>query len=1675
MAIYFSVGFATDAGVLLAPTTEGTINRALSTTGVGQLQFTDSLNVNSIYSDAGKSLDITADNINLLGEVNLSSGIQLATANSQIKWSYDPDASEWVFQTLGTTPSNVRFKPSGGEVFLSTRLNISQGRNDEEALLVNYTGEGRRAVNIIGGDLDVGGGRGCITTSGEVHIHGIGTMNDTDTEELKLGWDNDNLTYRIATAKHGDTQLRPLEIKSTGLTVRGHGADDVPLRVVGTSSQTVNLLEARDNSGNISTVIDASGNMRIGSSNNNNGVSITGGNHPSIGLNSGFASAIRSITFGFPGAVRASIEHREHNEYFSFKYGSAHGIILKTDSGNVGLGTTTPQSRLHVFNSSPTTPAAILQGAASQTANLLEAQDNAGNVRARITASGRFSNNTGVEGTEAFGDGAYAGNYHSTALGNGATANALRAIAIGRGVTANQNNAVVIGGTSSTGEFGVSIGATRTGGAESINLGRQSAAGNFTVAIGSQTESWGQFNVALGYGSTTVGNNQFVSGSNAAPINNVYFGKGVTNAEPSSYTINGTGGNGENVVGGSVYLAPGRSTGSADPASVVIQSTTAGSSGSTAQTLVDTLTVRDNKVGIGTSEPESLLHVAGNARAGSLSLHNTLTFRDTNSPAIFVTGEDNGNLQQFVFRTDDGTDFLSLRANNTFAELRTEGRFYITNTLGVGGDAGFIARGRNGNLDHPGFLALQRDGEDAGGPVRPGHTLGVIRFQGNNGEEFVTSASILAHSQEPSNWTTSARGTYLALSTTAVGDTTLAERMRIAADGSVGVNTDAPQSQLHVQAKDATTKGLVLQGSAAQTENLLEVQDSTGNVLSSVASNGFLGIGMAADNALSVAGGVNIHGEINGEVNKPGILIGKVPSDGSQNPASQYGLTGGDAFIRINHGNPSGGHPSLVLGMNRTDKAAVIAATSFSSTLRFGVKDSGGNPVSNALYISSGGWIGARTLDPQAHLHIVNVSNQRGIVNSIFQGSSSQEVDITQWRRGNNVLSGVDSSGDFYGSAIHGFDGFGEDVSGGNFVVRPGLSTGNATPASVLIQSTTAGDPGETAQDLKNTVIVENDRVGIGTNPQDKLHVQSTTPLRLGTGSEYVRYIARNTGVWGWLSSNGGYPLTWDFTTRSVGINVSTMPINSQLDVRTLNATTKGLVLQGSPAQTENLLEAQDSAGNVGARITAAGEFSNSQTPLGEQFGARATTSGIRGTAVGDSASAAHYGVAVGQAANNTGSYSVAVGAGASSAADSIAIGRAAQAGVRQFVAGSSNVFITDVFFGKGASDAEPVGYTINGTGGSGTNIVGGNLYLAPGKSTGNATPASVVIRSTTAGSSGTAAQSLVDTVEVSDRVVITGREDVLQLYRRGATNSATSSMAIVFCGSGVGEGKNWRLGKTGGEFTLSTEGMGVGQVARFSTNGRMLLGNNVNFTPPSTIDATLHIWGVEPDTAENNALLVQDEDSRTHVRIYSVGDTQSFINYFRGITGIGVESPQAQLHVVPKDATTKGLIIQGSAAQTVNLLEVQDSAGTALARIQSNGRVFSSNGLQVVSGSNQVLISGSGIDLINAANRINAKNGSFTLDSAGSITCRLDSNDNQNDAAFLVTKDDGSPVLLSMVEDGTFTVTGGVQTDQDTTPGNTRFLLYDVDSGQLQRVRVGPDGSGPGGTGRVLYIDNLN
>ena len=88
-----------------------------------------------------------------------------------------------------------------------------------------------------------------------------------------------------------------------------------------------------------------------------------------------------------------------------------------------------------------------------------------------------------------------------------------------------------------------------------------------------------------------------------------------------------------------------------------------------------------------------------------------------------------------------------------------------------------------------------------------------------------------------------------------------------------------------------------------------------------------------------------------------------------------------------------------------------------------------------------------------------------------------------------------------------------------------------------------------------------------------------------------------------------------------------------------------------------------------------------------------------------------------------------------------------------EFVAGSDSYPINNVYFGKGAVNATPTAYTINGTGGTGTDIAGGALQLAGGIGTSLGNGGSIIFKvAPDAAATGSVANTLQTVVTIDQR-----------------------------------------------------------------------------------------------------------------------------------------------------------------------------------------------------------------------------------------------------------------------------------------------------------------------------------
>lgn len=306
--------------------------------------------------------------------------------------------------------------------------------------------------------------------------------------------------------------------------------------------------------------------------------------------------------------------------------------------------------------------------------------------------------------------------------------------------------------------------------------------------------------------------------------------------------------------------------------------------------------------------------------------------------------------------------------------------------------------------------------------------------------------------------------------------------------------------------------------------------------------------------------------------------------------------------------------------------------------------------------------------------------------------------------------------------------------------------------------------------------------------------------LRVNAGATALEYATVSSGSPGGSSGQIQYNNAGAFG-GTTAIVYATSGVHQTVTCQ--GSTIVAVVHKAAASQSVDITQWQSSVGVTGARVTSGTQFSNaSGGALSEQFGAGAAANGYGSAAFGNSANASGYGAtALAQMARATGAnYPTAVGfaslvsanystgLGALCVSDfsgSTTVGYGSRCyASSQFVAGSTDCPHTNLFFGNGVTHASPVAYTINGTGGSGTNIVGGKVTVAGGKSTGNATPAIVAIATGTAGASGSVAQTLRDAVQV-DGNTTSGETPLLLLDISAGTIKRVSIGAADSGGSG--------------------------------------------------------------------------------------------------------------------------------------------------------------------------------------------------------------------------------------------------------------------------------------------------
>ena len=369
------------------------------------------------------------------------------------------------------------------------------------------------------------------------------------------------------------------------------------------------------------------------------------------------------------------------------------------------------------------------------------------------------------------------------------------------------------------------------------------------------------------------------------------------------------------------------------------------------------------------------------------------------------------------------------------------------------------------------------------------------------------------------------------------------------------------------------------------------------------------------------------------------------------------------------------------------------------------------------------------------------------------------------------------------------------DVIGGDGI------TANADEIEVTVDGSTIE---LSASDGSGTIRVKDDGVTLakmaGLTRGSLIYGDASgDPAALGVGSDTYVLTSDGTDV-AWASAGGG-------------------GASSPLTLTSASSSELPLTVEAASGQTANLTVWEDSGGTVRAHLTESAEFSNKGTGLSmsEVFGDGASvgTSLNKQTAIGNSASTAGSdSTALGCLASCSDKEAVALGRSATASRSAVSVGKGAIAGGnlgggskkggiaigyvasnssklsvavgtfaantdhKQFVAGSGvdidadGVYpfeLTEVFFGRGVTSTVTGAYTINGTGGSGTDIAGGDLQLAGGMGTGSGAGGRVVIKTAAAGASGASLNTL------SEQLVV--EEDGILNFKQTMADSSSDPM----------------------------------------------------------------------------------------------------------------------------------------------------------------------------------------------------------------------------------------------------------------------------------------------------------
>jgi hypothetical protein len=530
------------------------------------------------------------------------------------------------------------------------------------------------------------------------------------------------------------------------------------------------------------------------------------------------------------------------------------------------------------------------------------------------------------------------------------------------------------------------------------------------------------------------------------------------------------------------------------------------------------------------------------------------------------------------------------------------------------------------------------------------------------------------------------------------------------------------------------------------------------------------------------------------------------------------------------------------------------------------------------------------------------------------RGAASQSTDLQRWQdSASTTLARITNDGKFQqtGSNLDAYRSTGSSATGYN-----GYALYNSTSAAIYIMGTAGAS--ETAFSVANSWFVYDSVAGamrlrldstgrLGVNAVPSAMIQTTANGASTVGAVIRGAASQSANLQEWQGSDGTvYAAISPFGGATLG---GSSNLGARLNLYAGSATTAGIILRGAVSQTANLQEWQNSAGSIVSRVDSAGFL------FGRGFrflNGTASVSGVQGFIEPESASVIPLILkgATSQTANlqewrNAGDFMQAA----------MSVGGELRAASLLNVASFNNARVV----------MENAGTLIA------TNVA-----------------TNVPLRVRVAASQTADALQVQDSGATVNLLRLTAGGSLISNGSFNATNTiqVNSSSLPIFqmYNSGAGtDQKFWRMVTgTGGSFAVETV-----NDAYSAASGKLGITNagTVSVAGFTAASVGLIVKGAASQTANlqewhNSSGTILNSIGANGV-LYLGSGTSSFLN--------GTLTNAATARFIPNDASQPAILARGTAAQTANLQEWQNSAGSILARVSSAGTIISTDSIYSV------------------------------------------------------------------------------------------------------------------------------